>query len=146
VPGQGRAFNAHRKLPHAREHVEALQVVRVRAVGSVQFVVVLGAETVEGVEQPMRVRHAPALEHLGHHRGRGHRDGAAAPFERGVPDDTAVVHHEVDGQRVATDGVVAVGPAGRRLQFMVVPRIFPVVQDHLLIELAQLVEHYPKIS
>src|SRR5690606_19560812 len=105
-----------------------------------------GAQPVEAFEQPARLLLGPALEHLGHHRCRGRRDGATATVERRVLDDALVVDLEEHGQPVAAQRVVAVRLAVGILGMPEVPRPLAVVQDHLLIKLAQLVQHQPNIS
>jgi hypothetical protein len=103
-----------------------------------------GDQLVEALEERLGLGLGLALDHLGHQRGRGHRDGAAAALEGGVLDD-AVLQREVDGDLVAAERVVAARLAVRVLGRAEVPRLAVMVEDDLLVEVAQL-GHQPKIS
>ena len=50
----------------------------------------VGEQRVHALEQLLRLGARLALDGLGHHRGRGHRDGAAIALEAQVGDAIAV--------------------------------------------------------
>ena len=65
--------------------------------------------------------------------------------ERDVFDQTVTAEFDVDRQLVAAQGIVAVRLGGRIVGRAKISRTFAMVEDDLLIELAQIV-HQPKIS
>src|SRR5207247_3839257 len=97
-------------------------------------------ETVETVEQRVRLRPRLPLERLGHHRGGGGGDRAARALEADVLHAVAL-QLDVDGGAIPAERVVALGPAGGRGQLAEVPRPLAVVEDDLLIQLAQFGGH-----
>src|SRR5208282_2238618 len=78
-----------------------------------------------------------ALQHLGHQRGRGGGDGAAAPLEAHILDHIAV-QLEIDGNAVAAKRVMALGRMGRMGKRMEIARMAPVIEDDILVKLARI--------
>ncbi len=103
-----------------------------------------GEHVVEDLEELPRLGDALALDRLGHQRGRGGADGAAVALEADLLDDP-VLDPQVDLDDVAAQRVVAVGGAGRAVHGVAVPGLLVVVEDDLLVELAQ-IGHQPKTS
>ena len=99
-----------------------------------------GDEVVEASEERLGLDQGVALDRLRHHRGRRHRDRATGADEVRVPDD-AVLDLQVDRRHVAAQRVLPVDLAVRVGQRAEVPRPLAVIEDHLLIELAQIVAH-----
>src|ERR1035437_5877420 len=79
------------------------------------------------------------LQCLGHHRSRCGRNGAAGALKGHIPHGP-VLHVHVDRDLVATERVVALGNA-RALEPPEVARPLAVVDDHFLLQLAQLGTH-----
>src|SRR5437764_8925787 len=76
------------------------------------------------------------LDVLGHHRGRGLADRAAAAAERDVADPVAVdVERELD--LVAAKRVVPARGDVRRLELPSVARILVMVEDNFLVEIIE---------
>src|SRR5262245_62252988 len=73
----------------------------------------------------------------GHHGRRRLGDGAARPLEGGVLYD-AVLHRDLDGDAVAAEGVVALGGPVRVRDLAEVPRMPVVVQNQLLVVVAEI--------
>ena len=67
-------------------------------------------------------------------------------LEREIGDRAALAATYLDGQLVAAKRIVAMGARCRRFQFPEIPRRAAMVEDNLLIKLAQIVAHDPKIS
>ena len=145
MPRQCGAFYPHRELAHTRHDLEAVRLVPElrRHVQRVERLV--RADGVEHVEQPPRLRLAPPLQELGHHRGGRGRDGAAAALEGHVIETARPVQLDEDMHPVAAERVVALRLAVGVLDAAEIARTAAVVEDHLLVKLAQLV-HRPKIS
>ena len=107
VPAQAGAFHARREFAHAGQR---RQLAQIRAAGAV-----LGQQRVHALEQRVDGGALLALDGLGHHRGRCHRDGAAIAFEAQVRDAVAVAPQR-DGEPVAAQGVVALRLGVMRIQ------------------------------
>ena len=97
-------------------------------------------EVVEAVEEGLGLGAGLPLHALRHHRGGGREDGAARALEADVLDDVAL-HREHDLGPVAAERVAAFGRAVGPGQGAEVPRPAAVVQDRLLVQLAQLGRH-----
>ncbi len=91
-------------------------------------------------EQRARVGLAAPGDRLGHQVGRGDADRAAARIEAGLGDAAVggVLHPDLDA--VAAHRVVALGGGVERGQAAGVARPAAVIQDHFLVEIAQIVE------
>src|SRR6202035_1149626 len=124
VPGERRALDPHRVLAHAGEDCQLAEV----GVGASRRRGRLGDEAVEAGEEVARLRDGLALERVGHQRGGGGRDRAAAAFKRDVPDHL-VLDVEIEGDLVAAQRVVALRPAVRRLERAEVPWPPVMVED-----------------
>src|SRR5271167_1564954 len=85
-----------------------------------------------------------ALEHLGHQRGRRSRNRAAATLEADI-DDAVAVERQIDRHPVAAQRVVALREMRRLLDRAKVARVAPVIEDDVLVELAQ-IHHRANIS
>src|SRR5687768_4092755 len=130
VPRQRRALDAHRELANPGEDGELAEVVRGRRrLG--------GEQLVDAGEELARLHERLAAQALGHERRRGRRDGAPRPLEGGLPHELAL-HRQVDRELVATQRVHAGGAVRRLLQSPEVPRALVMVEDDLLVEVAQL--------
>src|SRR6185295_13462603 len=130
MPHQGGALDAHRKLAHAAEDGELAELRRPLA-GS------RGDQRVEILEQGAGRFDGAALERLRHQRGRRGRDGAAGALEGDVA-DAAVLEVEEHGHLVAAERVVPFRLMVRLRQGTEVAGPPVVIEDDLLIELAQL--------
>src|ERR1700759_3046958 len=129
MPGEGGALDAHRVLADAGEDLELAEVGRAfrRALGDQLM------ETVEGVAGALD---GEPLERLGHQRGGRRRDGAPRPLE-GDALEAPGLDVQIDGHPVAAEGIVPFRAAVRGGQRTEVAGVPVVVEDDLLIELAQ---------
>src|SRR3954465_6674204 len=96
-------------------------------------------------EQLFRVLDALALQHLGHQRGGRRRNRAAAALEANIGDAVAL-DREIDRHPVAAERVVAARQMRRTLQGVEIARMPAVIEDDVLIQLAQIVAHRRNIS
>src|SRR6516164_2100747 len=55
--------------------------------------------------------------------------------------DSIAVQFQKEFELISTERVVALGGTGRRTQLMEIARVLAVIEDHLLIKFAQVVEH-----
>jgi hypothetical protein len=135
VPGERRAFDADRVGLDAGQRLEPVGVLLER-LGKIGRLAArhLG---VEGAKKLVRLLDRLALQHLGHERGRRRRDGAAAPLEHDVLDAVAV-ELQVDRHLVAAERVVAVREMARVIELAEIPRVAAVIEDDVLVELAQI--------
>src|SRR5216684_1304626 len=138
VPGQGRALDAARELAHAGEDGELAEL------GGGAAVPRRRQHVVEPAEELVCLADGLAFEARGHHRGGRLGDGAARALEADIADH-ARLDVEVDPDLVPAEGVVALrGPVGP-VEPPEVARLPVVVEDDLLVQLAQF-GHHPKIS
>jgi hypothetical protein len=137
VPGQAGALHPRRELANAAEDGQLAEALLHRVLDAGRY------HPVELLEHPLGFFDRPALDGVGHERGRGARDGAAGPLERDTLDDAALdvdLYREmVPAERVATLRVAV--RLGQRAE---VPRPLVVIEDHLLVQLSQ-VGHQPNI-
>src|SRR5262249_33793528 len=131
------AFDAGREGLDAGQRLQAVELV-LEALGGVGCVAA-GDLGVERGEERLRLIERLPLQHLGHERGRGGRDGAAAPLERDVGDAVAV-EPQINRDAVAAERVVAVREMARMLERAEIPRMPAVIQDDVLVKLAEV--HY----
>ena len=94
-------------------------------------------QVVEALEEGLRFRARLPLQALGHHRGGRRRDRAARPLEADVFQHV-VLEPDEHGLPVAAERVVALRSPVRASQLAEVPRPLAVVEDHFLVEVAQL--------
>jgi hypothetical protein len=87
-----------------------------------------------------------AADDLGHHRRRGGGDGAALALERGVLDHAVITHLQIHRDNVAAERVVAPGLAVGAVRVAEVPGVPAVIENHFLVQIAQVVEHQAKNS
>src|SRR5512133_3342511 len=85
-----------------------------------------------------------ALQHFGHQRCRRGRDRAAAALEADISNTVAVEGH-VNRHPVATQRIVALRKMRRLLDDAEITRMPPVIEDDVLIKLAQ-IHHRENIS
>ena len=145
VPGERRALDAHRELAHAREHRELAERRPPGAAPSVSPV----TRSWKRSKSASRLRAGLALHALGHQRRRGGRDRAAAALEADVLDAR---RRRARGRR--SPGRRRAGCSPRRVrsapvELAEVPRPLAVVEDHLLVEVAQVAasrEHLPDLA
>src|SRR5579864_1012580 len=126
MPGQGGTLDPHRILAHAGEGAAGGAAAGGRA----------GDQGVEALEEAPRLLERLAAQRLGHHRGRGGRDGAADALEGDVLDPPLIDPQE-DLHPVAAEGVVADGAVTRAGQAAVIARPPVVVEDDLAVEVLQ---------
>src|SRR4030095_13777588 len=137
VPGQRGALHAYGELAHAGEGGELAELGTRVLAGAGR---VARKEAVEALEEPLHLLAALALERLRHHRGRGGRDRATRALEAHVLDDPVLEPH-VDRGLVAAEGVEALGAPRGLGHLPEVPRLLGVVEDRLLVELAEVGLH-----
>jgi hypothetical protein len=133
VPGERRAFHPRGKFPNARERLELAELRAARRLA-------VGHQVVELLEERLHLLDLAALERLGHEGRGGRGDGAAPAFERHVADH-AILDLEVHLHVVAAERVVALRLVARAVHRMAVPRRLVVVEDQLLVEVAQFAAH-----
>src|SRR5579864_5350294 len=135
MPGKRRALDPRRIGLDAEERLQPLHVVgerrRERGLGTARH---LG---VEALEERVRFFSRLALEDFRHERSRGLRDGAAAALEAHILDAAILERHEY-GDAVAAERVVAMRQMARMLLLAEIPRALPMVEDDVLIEIAQI--------
>src|SRR6266446_596632 len=139
MPGQGGALHARGELPDAREHGELAQLLGIDlAPGS------LADHRVDPLEERFRLCLGLLLQRGRHQRGRGLGDGAAGALEADVLDHVA---GELQVQRdlIAAEWIDPVGSPVGPLRLGEVPGLAAVIDDHFLVEVAQLRAH-PKTS
>ena len=91
-------------------------------------------------EEAVRLVDRLAFQHLGHQRGGGGRDRAAAALEADIGDLVAV-DREIDRDPVAAQRVVAARQMRRVFERVEIARVPAVVEDDVLVQLAQIVTH-----
>ncbi len=130
MPGEHGALHPRGKLPHACEHGEFAQT-------SLGAGVAIDQDAVHLREQGQRLVHTLALDRFGQQRGR--RGGNRAPLagEGHVLDATRAVHKQFEFKAVAAQRVVTLRAAVGLRQMAEVPGPAVVVEDHLLVEVAQ---------
>ena len=85
-----------------RHHIQLLAVVFRQVAGVFAL-----HQMQEAVHQFFGFRRRAALEHVGHHRGRGLADGAALAFELDVGDPAILAQLQIDRDPVAAQRIVA---------------------------------------
>src|SRR5262249_28337735 len=133
VPGEHRALDPARELADAGEGRQLAQGGVRRLVSSRRS----RQHRVEALDDLPGLPERLALEARGHHRRRRLRDGAARALKADVADD-AVADVELDGDAIAAEGVVPLHRARGRGQGTEVPWPPMMVEDHLLVEVAEL--------
>ena len=130
VPGEGGAFDAHRKLADAREDLQIAETVFVGF-----FIELAGNHRVELVKQVLSLFFTLAFDGLRHHARRCLRDRAARAFK---PDffDRIVFEIQVDSQLIAAEWIEAFSGVIGRFELAKVSRLLVMVEDYLLIEFA----------
>src|SRR5215472_13127703 len=135
VPGERGTLDPRRISLDAGQRLEPLHVVgehrRERGLGAARH---LG---VEALEEGRRLFRRLALQNLRHERGRGLRDGAAASLEAHIVDAAILQRHE-HGDAVAAERIVAMRQMAGMLLLAKIPRVLPVVEDDVLIKVAQI--------
>src|SRR5262249_16815086 len=129
MPGERRAFHARRKLAHTGKNHKLAQVVGVSRFPH--------HEVAEALENRLDLLDRFALEALGHDGRRGLRDRAARALEAQIL-HAPVLDPEVNLHFVAAERVVAVRAAVRVFELLEVTRPLVVVQDRLLVTIAQI--------
>ena len=130
VPGEGGAFDAHRKLAHASEDLQVAETV---------FLCLLIQLThnhrVKFLEKVLNLLFALPFDGLRHHARGCFRDRAARSFK---PDflHRIVFEIDVDSQLIAAEWIVAFRAVISRFELPKVSRLLVMVEDYLLVEFA----------
>src|ERR1700687_5874064 len=138
MPSQSRALDPHRKSRNAGHDLEPLAVVFAERSGILALY-----QMEKSTHQPFRFRDTASLQHLRHQRCRSDRNGAALAFETDIGDSPARVHHKVDFYLVAAERIMPLGNmicVGQRPEMARMPGM---IQDDVLIQLAQMLVHQP---
>src|SRR6185312_2099062 len=143
VPWQRRAFDPGRIGFDAGQRLEPIHVIleRIRR----RRRVAAGDLAVEALEERRGLGQRLALENLGHQRGRGLRDGAAAPLEAHILDALAL-HRHVHRHLVAAQRVMAVRDMAGMLLRAEIARPLAVIEDDVLVEIAQIHGHFVALN
>src|SRR5690606_18009949 len=128
VPAQAGALHPRGKFAHSRQRRQLAEAVGRGAL--------FGQQRVHPREQRVDLGARPALDGLGHQRGRGHRDGAAVALETQIRDAVALAAQR-QRQAVAAQRIVALRLAVVRVQPPEVARMAVVVEDHLAVQVGQ---------
>src|SRR5437667_4818954 len=139
VPRQRRALDATGELTHPGEDGELTELRRSPLAG-----LALGQHCAKPLEDLFGLGHRLALEVGRHHRSRGPGDSATRTLKADVTDEL-VLSHDLNRHAVTAERVVALRSLGRTRQPPEVPRLPVVIEDDLLIQLAEL-GHHPKTS
>jgi hypothetical protein len=136
VPGQARAFDAHRELAHARQGGQLAEVLRHRRI-------VVGEHVVDLAVQVRDLVAVFALDGLAHHRGRSHGNRTSLAFEAKVAKPVAFEAH-ADVQPVAAQRIVVVDRPVGRIEAAEQPRTPVVIEDDVAIQILEV--HQPNTS
>ena len=136
MPCQRGAFYTYGKFRYSGKHRQLAQLFRSAAFA--------GDQCVELCEHLSGFGGGLAFEALRHHGRRRLGDGAALAFKTNIADG-AVVHIQIDRKVVAAQRIKAFGFAVRSLGHAKIPRTLAVLQNHFLIQIAQ-VRHYASTS
>jgi len=142
MPGQCRAFDACRVRLDPSQRFEPLGILGQRLGQHAGFTA--GDPSVELREEGTGLVDRLAFEHLGHQRGRRRRDRTAAALERDVGNPVSA-ERQIDGYPIATQRVVPMSKMGGLLDLAKVARVAPVIENDVLVELAQ-IHHRRNIS
>src|SRR6185437_751371 len=136
VPSQAGALDARRILAHAGEGAQLAQAgIRLGFAGD---------QLMELLEQGLGLGARLALDRVGEQRGGSGRDGAARALELHLPHPVALERHP-EREPVAAEAVEALGLAAALAQRTEVARPLAVVEDQLLVQIAEL-RHQANIS
>src|SRR6266705_3381129 len=127
VPGQRRAFYAHRKLAHTGKDLQTTKLI-----GLCLFIELARHHAMKFIEEHFHFLLALSLHRLRHHAGRSFRNGTTGTFKTYIF-DLIVLNVEVDVELVTAQWIVAFSPAVRILELMKIPRLLVVIEDDLLI-------------
>src|SRR5689334_18644068 len=130
MPCQRRALHTHRELRYTGEHRQLPQRL-LAAFG------VTGHQAVKLLKDFLCFLFALPFHCLRHHRGRCLRDRTSCSLEGHVLDRVAF-EVEINGEMVAAERIVSLGFVIGGRQLAIISRRLAVLQDHILIELAQI--------
>src|SRR6195256_1213086 len=138
MPSQGRALDPHRKSRNPGHDLEPLAVVFAERSGILALY-----QMEKSTHQMFRFFNTASLQHLRHQRCRGDRNGAALAFETDIRDSSVRVHHKVDFHLVAAERIMPLGNMVCSRKRPEMARMPGVIQDDVLIQLAQMLVHQP---
>src|SRR4029078_9212401 len=133
VPGQARTFHPGRIFPNSGKHGQPCREV-IRSSG------LTVTHPLEVGEDFAGLLFRLALDHRRHQRGRGLRDGASRTLEAGVG-DLVSLELAPHGEGVTAERVVPIRVAVGSFHHPEVARCAVVVQDQVLVELAEITVH-----
>src|SRR5262249_33210637 len=125
VPRQSSAFDARGVSLDPRQGFEPIGLLR-QQLGQLRGIAA-GHPSVKMRKESPGLFERLALEHLGHQRGCGGRDRAAATLKRHIGDFVAV-KRQIDRYPVAAQRVVAVGEMRRLLDLTKIARMAPMIE------------------
>ena len=130
MPGEGGAFDAHRKFAYAGEDLQVAETVFLCL-----FIQLTHHHRVKLLKQVLSFFLALSFYGLRHHARGGLRDRAAGAFK---PDflHRVVLEIELDSQLIAAEWVEAFGAVIGRFELAEVSRLLVMVEDYLLVEFA----------
>ena len=131
MPRENRAFHARRKFVHARKHSQLADIA---------FDFPSGDHFVDLLERLLSVGLLFSLEALSEQGRRGLGNAATVADEADVFDNVSF-HREVELQLIAAQRIVSLREKAGIGQLMEIARLFAMVEDDLLIQIAQLVKH-----
>ena len=143
MPRQGRAFDPGRVGLDPGQRLEPVHLLGER-LRQLLGRLAAGHPRMELREERPRLGYGLALEHFGHQRGRRGRNRAAPALEADIGDPVAV-ERQVDRHPVAAQRVIALREMRRMLDRPEIPRVPAVIEDDVLIKLAQ-IHHRKNIS
>src|SRR6266446_6337081 len=138
MPSQSRAFDPHWKSRNPGHDLKPLAVVFAERLGILALY-----EMEKSAHQLFRFRDAAPLQHLRHQRRRGNRNSAALALETDIGDSRVRVHHKVDFHFVAAERIMPLGNMVCSRKRPEMARMPGVIQDDVLIQLAQILVHQP---
>src|SRR5262245_12339199 len=133
MPCKTSAFYPRREIAHARESCQPAQLFRVSVRCARQHLVYL-------VKQSLPLALGFPLDRGRHHRCRGFRNGTARSLKPDVLDQIPL-EHQINRNLISTQGIESFRFAIGALRLLKIARTLVMVQDNLLVEIAE-IRHY----
>src|SRR3954471_19935400 len=130
MPCETRALDPYREFPNAREHRQLPEILHRLIWWSCD-------DVMETFEEGAGLTDRVSLDGVGHERCRCLRNGTTAPLKRDIRDHITIDLH-VEIQPIAAEWIVALGAVRRRFDRAEVPRPLVMVEDHFLIQVAEI--------